>query len=133
MFSRNLKVQSTDVKVEEVVEGPRKGWFRSSIDFATTIANRTKTVSLRLYAKTRALAMDWTNTVLATITRGSSAGAKPEFAVDASMSIADIVRRSSSTFRARHPEITDAAFGAEVRDATSGVQVVELRLEIVPA
>src|SRR5215469_172904 len=133
LFSRNLKVESTEPKVEEVMDGPRKGWFRSTIDFATTIANRTKTVSLRLYAKTRELAVDWTNDVLSTITRTPSAGAEPEFAVDASMSIADVIRRASSSFRARHPEITDSAFGAEVRDATSGVQVVELRFEVVSA
>lgn len=126
LFSRHLTVESRDAMVEEVLDGPRKGWFQSSIDFATTIANRTKEVSLRLYAKTRALAVEWTNTVLSLITRRPSAETPTEFAVDAALSIADIIRQASSTFRARHAEITDAAFGAEVRDAINGVQIVQL-------
>lgn len=127
LFCRNLTVESKAVKVEEVLEeGPRKGWFRSSIEFVTTIANRTKQITLTLYAKTRELAVEWSNTVLAAVTRTSAPGAAPSFALDASLSIADIIRGASHNFLARHPEIDYTAFGAEVRDGTNGVQVVQL-------
>jgi len=133
LFRRNLTLKKGTVEIEEVPRGLHRGWFRSTIEFTTRIANKTKNISLTLYAKTRALAEEWTRTVMALLGRTPDGSASAEVVLDPSMSIADIVQQASRKFRNQHPEITDRDFGAEIRDMTGAVQVVQFMRRCIAA
>lgn len=119
LFANDTKIISTDVKVEEVTQGPKRGLFRATIDFLVSVGNGLRRVSVSFYSKTLAYSQELASLLM------SHAGSQGSPAMSGS-SIAQLVSLTEHDFRSRHPEITDEAYQKEIRTQLGTVEISEL-------
>ena len=119
LFSRGVKLESRDPRVEEIKAGERKGWFASKLDFSVRVRSAVKRVSLRILAKSKELVGEFASALLG---RDRTGG------FDENATLGEWVRAARHDLKAKHPELKDEDLRVEMKDQFGETLIVELRL-----
>lgn len=118
LFSKGVRVEEESLKTEQVVEGARRGWFRTTLEFTVRAGSALKQVTMRFFAKTASLARDFGAFVLSRFKGGQLDAAL----FDNSLTPLQLVELTLQDYRRSHPDLKPGDIAAELGSS----QIVDL-------
>jgi hypothetical protein len=127
LFENASRVEASDIRLEQITEGPQKGFFRAVIDLIVHIGASVHHISISIISSTQSYAVEFAQLIGSRAQKSGSANT-----LDVSnLSVAQIVASAERDFRSRHPGLSDNDYAKYVSSQFGTLDISRLEVSAV--